>query len=530
MPIEDQPRSESPEEAGVPPESTGCGAGCDGCGTCAGCKCGGPLTPAYQDGCGETTGCDPKTASAQKRQWIVLASFCLSLIAFILNTVDASYNKYTVWKRSITLGGFVGQAIPVSELAHGGFGKDDKILTAGFGFNTMIFILAFFVMKGAPSCSVSLCEKLPARLPRSGHGEWRNTFALHSLVAAILHTAYMIEAAQYQVNRNMDCRDAKELLASAKQELPGPTIAAIVFAACNCGLLYYLTFCFMTDKLKAVKNAKKDLLCLVALILTVVCFSCWLHSPITDAYWMNAVVIAASVLAALACVDGIAFADSAPVEGSEGKSSSMSFAFNSMIACLLFFIFLVGAAVDIPDQLKDAKIITSMVAAAANSVVLFLMGQSTSKATLLERSREDKILVGITLFSITQFSIAAYEWQLTGATPPQAILSLGIACVITADLFHAIFPDIFARGFHLLIATLSYIIYFIYECVETADYFRDLEDANAALTDDQAKTFRTRTTALVFAAANVVLLALATYFMFPKATNQVADEESAENK
>ena len=33
----------------------------------------------------------------------------------------------------------------------------------------------------------------------------------------------------------------------------------------------------------------------------------------------------------------------------------------------------------IKDQLKDAKIITSMVAAAANSVVLFLMGQSTSK-------------------------------------------------------------------------------------------------------------------------------------------------------
>ena len=118
--------------------------------------------------------------------------------------------------------------------------------------------------------------------------------------------------------------------------------------------------------------------------------------------------------------------------------------------------------------------------------------------------------------------------------------------MITADLFHAIFPDIFARGFHLLIAALSYIIYFIYECVETADYFRELEDANgktsfhiikillisflAPLTGDQAKTFRTRTTALVFAAANVVLLSLATYFMFPKPTNQVADEEAAENK
>ena len=71
----------------------------------------------------------------------------------------------------------------------------------------------------------------------------------HALVAAILHTAYMIEAAQYQVERNMDCRDAMELSsANPKQELPGPTIAAIVFAACNCGLLYYLTFCFMTDK------------------------------------------------------------------------------------------------------------------------------------------------------------------------------------------------------------------------------------------------------------------------------------------
>ena len=124
-------KSESPEEAGVPPESTGCGTGCDGCGTCAGCKCGGPLTPAYQDGCGETTGCDPKTASAQKRQWIVLASFCLSLIAFILNTVDALHNKYTVWKRQEFLG--VSQLAQVNELAHEGFGKPDKILTAGFG-------------------------------------------------------------------------------------------------------------------------------------------------------------------------------------------------------------------------------------------------------------------------------------------------------------------------------------------------------------------------------------------------------------
>ena len=63
-------------------------------------------------------------------------------------------------------------------------------------------------------------------------------------------------------------------------------------------------------------------------------------------------------LAALACVDGIAFADSAPAEGAEGKSSSMSFAFNSMIACLLFFIFLVGAAVDIPVRMKNGLVYT----------------------------------------------------------------------------------------------------------------------------------------------------------------------------
>ena len=64
-----------------------------------------------------------------------------------------------------------------------------------------------------------------------------------------------------------------------------------------------------------------------------------------------------SRLAALACVDGIAFADAAPAEGAEGKSSSMSFAFNSMIACLLFFIFLVGAAVDIPVRQKNFVVI-----------------------------------------------------------------------------------------------------------------------------------------------------------------------------
>ena len=110
------------------------------------------------------------------------------------------------------------------------------------------FLVVVFNCKNCQQIKAALCEKLPARLPRSGHGEWRNTFALHALVAAILHTAYMIEAAQYQVNRNIDCRDAKEINENASQDLPGPTIAAIVFAACNCGLLYYLTFCFMTDK------------------------------------------------------------------------------------------------------------------------------------------------------------------------------------------------------------------------------------------------------------------------------------------
>ena len=82
------------------------------------------MTPAYQDGCGTTPGCDPKAASAQKRQWIVLASFCLSLTAFILNTVDARHNKYTFQ---------CGTVAPITQFAHGGFGKDDKILTAGFG-------------------------------------------------------------------------------------------------------------------------------------------------------------------------------------------------------------------------------------------------------------------------------------------------------------------------------------------------------------------------------------------------------------
>ena len=68
--------------------------------------------------------------------------------------------------------------------------------------------------------------------------------------------------------------------------------------------------------------------------------------------------------------------------------------------------------------------------------------------------------------------------------------------MITADLFHAIFPDIFARGFHLLIAALSYIIYFIYECVETADYFRELEDANGMIFEN-ILLYQTENTATV---------------------------------
>ena len=69
----------------------------------------------------------------------------------------------------------------------------DLIVIIIFSFTAFLFILAMFVMKGAPACSekaINACTKPQGCLPNVGgstHGAWRNTFALHALVATILH-------------------------------------------------------------------------------------------------------------------------------------------------------------------------------------------------------------------------------------------------------------------------------------------------------------------------------------------------------
>ena len=108
------------------------------------------------------------------------------------------------------------------------------------------------------------------------------------------------------------------------------------------------------------------------------------------------------------------------------------------------------------------------------------------------------------------------------------------SCVFAAFLFHTILVDVVARGFHIVAATVCYIIYFIFESYENtiwAEANDVANDATATVADynDYKKKFNTRVTALVFAALNVIFLILATvYFFFQMKERKVEVEEGNE--
>ena len=90
--------------------------------------------------------------------------------------------------------------------------------------------------------------------------------------------------------------------------------------------------------------------------------------------------------------------------------------------------------------------------------------------------------------------------------------------------------DVVARGFHIVLAALCYIIYFIFESFENTKWAEanKLENNVGDIADYNAfkKMFNTRVTALVFAALNLILLVLATvYFFFQMAERKVEVEE-----
>ena len=107
------------------------------------------------------------------------------------------------------------------------------------------------------------------------------------------------------------------------------------------------------------------------------------------------------------------------------------------------------------------------------------------------------------------------------------------SCVFAAFLFHTILVDVVARGFHIVAATICYIIYFIFESYENTKWAEanDVANNNVDVAGYNAykKTFNTRVTALVFAALNVIFLILATvYFFFQMKERKVEVEEGNE--
>merc|ERR1712176_1664294 len=96
---------------------------------------------------------------------------------------------------------------------------------------------------------------------------------------------------------------------------------------------------------------------------------------------------------------------------------------------------------------------------------------------MVKRLGPNLLLGGIVIFTIIQFSLAAGSGgfsQVAGATESQIILSLGVGCVFAAFLFHTILVDVVARGFHIVAATICYIIYFIFESYEIQNGLRPM--------------------------------------------------------
>lgn len=426
--------------------------------------------------------------------------------------------------------------------------NEDKVLVAAFCFTAFLFILAMFVMKGAPACSekaINACTKPQGCLPNvtgSTHGAWRNTFALHSLVATILHLSFVVECADDQwkwrafiTASNIDQANNKLIL------------CAIIFAAFAAALLGYLSVSFLMGKINAEtnKNKLKDILCTTAGILTILTLTCWLHIPFRTSpgyLWFNSMLIAASCLAFVVVVEGIVFADQKDVGGSR------VFTIGAGLASLLLFTFMVGAAVDMTMAHKQsALVIVVLVFSLANALIMCVLSCMSQWAiskqdmknnnenigSMVKRLGPNLLLGGILIFTIIQFSLAAGSGGfsgLAGATESQIILSLGVGCVFAAFLFHTVLFDVVARGFHIVLAALCYIVYFIFESYENTKWAEanELQNNVGNIADYNAfkKMFNTRVTALVFAALNLILLILAAvYFFFQMAARKVEVEE-----
>merc|ERR1739838_390680 len=437
-----------------------------------------------------------------------------------------------------------GASIVGNGLYHNVWSNEDKVLVAAFCFTLFLFLLALLVMKGAPACSAKIVGAFKCLPDVSGstHSAWRDTFALHSLVAFILHLSFVIECADDQWRWK-----AATLAAGAEFVQNALILCAIIFAA---ALLGYLALSFLSGKINAEsnKNKLKDILCTAAGVITILTLTCWLHLAFrtnAEYLWFNSMLIAASCLAFIVVVEGIVFADQNDVGGSR------VFTIGAGLASLLLFTFMVGAAVDMSMVHKsEPLVIVVLVFSLCNALIMCVLACMSQWAitknsmknanenlgSMVKRLGPNLLLGGIVIFTIIQFSLAAGSGgfsEIAGATESQIILSLGVGCVFAAFLFHTILVDVVARGFHIVAATICYIIYFIFESYENTKWAEANDVANnnvdVAAYNAHKKTFNTRVTALVFAALNVIFLILATvYFFFQMKERKVEVEEGNE--
>lgn len=347
-------------------------------------------------------------------------------------------------------------------------GPEDHVLAAALGANAFAFILAFFIGGG----------------PADEGSAWVVTFSLHSFIAGILTMIWVI----------MGGEDAQA--EGSGQGLRGQAISSIVLAAFNFPMLLYMGVHHYVALIVDMKNNLKRLLCCISLCLTVVSFTCWLSTGRVD-LWIHGLFIAGSLAAGLAAIDGLFI------------GNDVSFTFNSMIGSILSAIFFIAASVEVDIAGQSPMMLVAIIFAAFNCAILFFMGQQGKRGSIKEKSTLELILVGIAILTVVQFSIAMGVDVNAGGSWQHSILCWGAASIFGALFFHFIHFDHNARGVHIFMGLVGYVIFFISDCAAAS------EPATLATLAGDEKAYRVRICALVAAAGNCLLLLVATILTFP---------------
>lgn len=352
----------------------------------------------------------------------------------------------------------------------------DHVFVGAFAANCMSFILVWFIA-GSP------CDH---------EGAWNVTFSFHTLIAGILTMIWVIMGSE-----------EKPTAGDGDQQ-----IASIVLSAVNFPILIYLGISMYLCKIAALKDNIKQLLCVFSFLLTITAFAVWMTVDTFAAGTIAPVFIAGSCAAFLAGIDGLFI------------GNEQSFTFTSFVSSILLAITFIFAALTPPPQ--TPAFLVGIILTAVNAAVLFAMGCKAQMERVKAKSLVEMVIIGICLLTIVQFTIAmslrvGLAWNFS-------ILCWGAACVFMGVFFSFIHFDHNARGVHMFMALIAYVIYFVSECVVSAD-----AGAVASTRAEKASI-----TALVFAALNCALLTLATFLTFPhyKKANEVepAQEMDEEEK